>query len=78
MLWRRLPGAVLILRTADNDPIELSGSGANLWDLLAAPTTAAAACAVLSSEDADPAVVTADIERVLRELEERGIVERAH
>ena len=80
MLWRRIPGAVLILHAdaGDDDPVEVNGSGADLWDLLAVPTTATAACAVLSPDEFDRGVVKADIERVLRELEERGFVERAH
>jgi hypothetical protein len=79
VLWYKVPGAVLILGVTEADPIELSGSGAELWDLLEQPTTASGASALLSpGGEVDPAVVTADIERVLQELEERGLVERAH
>lgn len=78
VLWRRIPGAVLVLGLDQSDPIELSGSGADLWDLLDEPTTASAACAILSAgAETDRAMVIADIERVLRDLEERGLVERA-
>jgi hypothetical protein len=48
-----------------------------LWELLEKPMTVPAAAAILSpGTDAHQQTVITDIERVLRELEERRLVER--
>jgi hypothetical protein len=76
VLWRRIPGKILLLDMDEAEPIAVTNAG-ELWDLLEKPITVPAAAAILSpGADAHQQTVIADIERVLRELEERRLVER--
>jgi len=78
VLWRRVPGAVLLLGEHQNDPIAVTGPGADLWELLDRPLTESAAGTALRTRyRVETAQVTADVTRLLGELEERGLVERA-
>ena len=78
MLWRRVPGAVLLLGEDAHEPIALTGPGADLWELLGAPVTESTVFAALSSSyQTDEATVAVDVRKVMRELEERGLVERS-
>jgi len=79
VLWRRVPGAVLLLGVNTRDPIAVSGPGADLWELLGEEIAESTVCAALGSVyDAEETTVAADVRQVLEELEERGLVERAH
>lgn len=75
VLWRRTATAVVLLPLEDGEVIELAGTGAALWDLLAEPVTVGEAAAVLSSAfRTSPEQVAADIGPVLVELAGRGVV----
>jgi hypothetical protein len=76
VLWRRIPGKILLLDMDEAEPIAVTDAG-ELWELLETPMTVPAAAAILSpGTDAHQQTVITDIERVLRELEERRLVER--
>ena len=78
VLWRRVPGAVLLLGVDAREPIAVSGPGADLWELLDEPVAESAACAALRTlYDTDEATVAADVRQLLQRLEERGLVERS-
>jgi hypothetical protein len=69
---------VLLLGVNADEPIAVSGPGADLWELVGEPVTESAACVALRNRyDADEATVAADVRQLLQELEERGLVERS-
>lgn len=75
VLWRRTTTGVALLPPGSEPPLTLTGSGALLWDLLAAPRTLAETAAALAERhDADPEVVRADVAPVLDELTRRGVL----
>jgi hypothetical protein len=77
VLWRRGHQAVLLLRPGEREVVSLSGAGIALWELLATPTTVAAAAERLSGEYGVPAdQVASDIKSVLDDLAERDILHR--
>jgi hypothetical protein len=77
VLWRRGHASVLLLQPGQREVVSLAGAGAALWELLATPTTVAAAADRLSGEYGVPAdQVAADITSVLDDLAEREILHR--
>lgn len=75
VLWRYVPGGILLLAPGADDPVLLSGSGAAVWQLLAEPLqeedvieTLARACAV------EATVVAADLRPLLDEMAARELV----
>lgn len=76
VLWRRSPDAVLLLPPGASEPVTLTGTGLDLWDLLAVPTSSADLARVLAARyGADPADVEADVVPVLDELAGCGALE---
>ena len=66
---------VALLPTGAEPPLILTGSGALLWDLVAASVTLVETSAVLAERHGkDPAVVSADVAPVLEELVRRGVL----
>ncbi len=64
-----------LLPTGAEPPLILTGSGALLWDLVAASVTLVETSAVLAERHGiDPAVVSADVAPVLEELVWRGVL----
>jgi len=77
VLWRRIPGAVLLFGRDLSEPVAVTGPGADIWALLEQPMTGHDASATLAATyRADEAHVAADVTRLLAQLEERGLVER--
>jgi hypothetical protein len=77
VLWRRLANAVVVLGPHADKPTAISGPAAEIWDLLALPTTLDDAAAHLAAAHAAPAAdVRRDIEPVLERLVREGAVER--
>jgi hypothetical protein len=79
VLWRAGPaGALVVLAPGDSEPFVVRGRGLALWSELAEPATVEELVARLAERfAADPAVITADIEPVLGQLDERGAIRRA-
>jgi Coenzyme PQQ synthesis protein D (PqqD) len=77
VLWRRGHETVLLLQPGQREVVSLSGAGTTLWELLATPTTVAAAADRLSGEYGVPAdQVATDIRSVLDDLADREILHR--
>jgi hypothetical protein len=75
-LWRRSLDGVVVLPDGEA-PVALEGTGPALWDLLAEAHDIDALAQELAGEHrADAAVVAADIEPVLEQLEAAGALER--
>ena len=75
VLWRRTTTGVALLPPGSEPPLTLTGSGAQLWDAVAAPLTLAETATLLAERHSvDPAVVTADVAPVLDELARRGVL----
>ncbi len=76
-LWRRSLDGVVVLPADGDAPVSLEGTGPALWDLLAEANDVEALARKLAGEHGtDPAVVAADIEPVLEDLEAAGALER--
>lgn len=74
-VWRALPDGVVILPRGADEPITVSGPGADVWSHLAEPHTRKSLATVLIGRYAeDPAVIEADIAALLAELHLRGAV----
>lgn len=77
VLWRRGHETVLLLQPGQPEVVSLTGAGTALWELLATPTTVAAAADRLSGAYGVPAdEVATDIQGVLDDLAERKILYR--
>lgn len=76
-LWRATAAGVVLLAPGDEEPCALSDTGADLWEMLAAPVTVdRAAVALAARYGTDPAQVEADVRPFLADLEQRGVVRR--
>jgi hypothetical protein len=76
VLWRRVTSGVVLLTPEAADVIEVTGPGAEIWDLLAEPITFGELTARLARDhESDAATVRRDVEPVLEELVARGAVE---
>jgi hypothetical protein len=77
VLWRRGYETVLLLQPGQREVVSLGGAGTALWELLATPTTIAAAADRLAGEYGVPAdQVATDIRSVLDDLTAREILHR--
>ena len=77
VLWRRTTGSVLLLRADGGEAVSLTGPGVFLWELLEEPLSTDEAVAIVSDAyGVEPVVVAADIDQVLAELVDRGLVDR--
>ena len=75
VLWRRTPGAVVLLTNRTREPFSLTGSGRALWELLADALDEAELCQRLAAlHDTDATEITSDVHHILRALAERGAV----
>lgn len=78
VFWRRSLDAALVLSPGVDEPLTLAGTGADLWDLLAQPTSTDDLVAALATRyGAEPSVVAVDVVPVLAELEAIGAIEKA-
>jgi hypothetical protein len=74
--WRAAGGAVVCLPPAAAEPVVVSGSGTDLWTLLAEPITVDEAADVLSASCGVPAErIYPDIASALVMLAELGLLE---
>ena len=75
VLWRRTPGAVVLLTDRTPEPFVLTGSGRALWELLADALDDTELCQRLAAlHDTDAAEIASDLHHTLRALTERGAV----
>ena len=75
MLWRRTPGAVVLLTHQAREPFSLTGSGPALWELLADALDESELCQRLAGlHDADATEIASDVHQTLLTLSERGAV----
>jgi hypothetical protein len=73
--WQLVEGEVLALDEATQEYLALNRSGALLWQMLARGSTRSELVQRLVSEYAlEPARATADVDRLLVELGERGLL----
>jgi len=76
VLWRRSLEAALVLSPGIDEPLTLAGTGVDLWDLLAQPTSTDDLVAALAARyGAEPSVVEVDVMPVLSALESIGAIE---
>jgi hypothetical protein len=74
--WREIDGEIVALDRQAGEYIAVTGSGATLWPLLVAGTTAAALAGALSSRfDVEPATAGRDVESFVSALAARGLIE---
>ena len=74
-LWRRSLDAVIVLGTSSPEPVTLSATAPEVWELLATPTTFRDLVLELSRRHAgDPATVEPDVEALLARLADLGAV----
>ncbi|CAN5190393.1 hypothetical protein BH24ACT1_BH24ACT1_09320 [soil metagenome] len=75
VLWRRTPGAVVLLTDHGREPFSLTGSGRALWELLGEALDEAELCRRLAAlHGTEAAGIAADVHRILRDLAGRGAV----
>ena len=75
VLWRRVLDGVLVRRRGDDDTVLISGGGVALWDQLGEPIAPAELIGRLARDhDTSRDVVAADVERLLVELRDLGLV----
>jgi hypothetical protein len=74
-VWRALPDGVVILPPDADDPITVSGPGADVWTFLAQPHTTTSLATVLAERYSENAtVIQADLESLLADLCAQGAV----
>jgi hypothetical protein len=77
VLWRRSLAAVILLAEDAEEPINLVGTGPDVWELLAEPRTLDALVEVLlTMYDVDAEVIRSDVAVVLDDLVASGVLER--
>jgi hypothetical protein len=76
VLWRRIASGVVLLTPDAEDAIEVTGSGARLWELLAEPISVSEIAAQLAEEHrTEKAIVQRDLAPVLDALTSQGAIE---
>jgi hypothetical protein len=76
-VWRHAHGSVLVLPMSGHDVMHLTGTGDDLWQLLAEPLTVDQAARRLADiYDRSPDEIIQDIAPVLDDLVARGVVDR--
>ena len=77
VLSRQASGETVLLSLADEHYYGLDGVGTRLWELIESGTTFGEAVATLSAEyEVDPAVLTADLQTLLADLDRKDLVRR--
>ena len=77
VLSREASGETVLLSLADEHYYGLDGVGTRLWELIEAGTTFGEAVATLSAEyDVDPAMLKADLQTLLADLDRKDLVRR--
>jgi hypothetical protein len=75
-LWRRGDFGVVVLGTGRPDPLTLAGTGVAIWDALDRPHSRRDLVERLAAEfGADAALVAADLEPVVDDLIDGGVLE---
>lgn len=78
VLWRRSLDSVVLLPAGSDDVITVSGTGADVWDLLETGRSVEGMVGLLCERyQGDPAVVTRDVEALVGDLAARGAIEVA-
>jgi len=69
VLWRRVPDGFMLLGAGHDDPLLLSGTGADLWELLGAGSTFEGLIGELAGRyGTDPSRISSDVEEAVRRL----------
>ena len=78
VLWRRTLRGLVVLAPDGDEPVAVTGSVDELWDLLETPHRLDELVGTLASRypDIDPTVLEGDVGAVLDRLEEVGALER--
>lgn len=77
VLWRRMQGAVLLLRPGEQEVVELAGSGVALWEALETPRTDDDLVGELARRyGTDVATVGPDTMAAVEDLLDRGVLRR--
>lgn len=77
VLWRRSLDAVVVLPPGTTEPLTLTQTGPELWDLLAEVRSLdELAVALAAGHDAEEAVVVADIAPIIDQLVALSVVEQ--
>ena len=77
VVWRQAYGSLFVLPESGRDVVVLTGTGEDLWWLLAEPTTIDQATRSLAEKYGVPeATVTRDLVPVVDDLTARGVLER--
>lgn len=75
VLWRATLHGVLVRPLGAREVVRLGGTGAALWALLDEPISFPDLCAALARDhDADAVAIAHDLEPVLVDLGERGVI----
>jgi hypothetical protein len=76
VLSRQLDSEAVLLDLASGTYFGLDAIGSEIWALIAKGTTVASICeAIVSQYDVDAETARADLERLVTDLSERGLVE---
>jgi hypothetical protein len=74
--WRRSLRSVVVLPPGAEEPLTVTGSGREVWDLLARPCRTDDLVQALSERfPADPATIRGDVEALVAQLVAAGAVE---
>ena len=75
-LWRRGDFGVVVIGAGRPEPLTLAGTGVAIWDALARPRRRSDLITRLASEfGADPARVARDVDPVVDDLVDGGVLE---
>jgi len=78
VLWRRSLDSVVLLPAGSDDVITVSGTGADVWDLLETERSIEGLVGLLCEHyRGDPAIVALDVEQLVADLAGRGVLEVA-
>jgi hypothetical protein len=78
VLARRLDEESVLLNPADGQYYALDAVGGRVWELCDGSRTLSEIAAIIGQEfDADPAVVSADLEELIGDMAEAGLVQAA-
>lgn len=77
VLWRRSLDAVIFLPPGESEPLTVTATGPEVWDLLAEPRSLEELAGTLAAtHHADPSVVASDLAPVIEQLVALGVVDQ--
>ena len=75
VVWRRVPDGFMLLGAGHDDPLLLSGTGADLWELLGSGCTFEGLIGELARKyGTDPSTIAGDVDGAVRRLVSADIV----